>query len=236
MMKTNRDPLNDPRFSKLITLLREQEMPVGSADFSDRVQQRIRTTSPQSMSFAFPFLRGVAALSLLLGASVWMFRPVQMVRSTSPVEVLMAAQREDGAWSAGARSLHSRYDTGVTALALIALIRSAPSALSEMQTSSIRAGMEHLLHLQRPDGRFDTEETGIGFTQYLAGMALQAASQLPNADPKWRAAASRAASHFPSEIQMAKLNNCLSHPDTFPSRWAEAGGPVAQTAIQMLKQ
>ena len=235
MMKTNDDPLNDPRFSKLITLLREQEIPVGSADFSDRVQQRIRMLSPRPMLLAFPFLRGVAALVLLVGASVWMFQPVQMARSPSPVEILLAAQRDDGAWAAGAPSVHSRYDTGVTALALIALIRSAPAALNETQDSSIRAGMEHLLRLQRPDGRFDAEETGIGFTQYLAGMALQAASQLPNADPKWRSAASLAASHCPSEIQMAKLNNCLSHPDSFPSRWAEAGGPVAQTAIQLLK-
>ena len=237
MMKTNShsDPLNDPRFSKLITLMREQELPVGSADFSSRLQQRIRTASPRPVLFSFPFLRGVAALSLLMGVSVWMFRPVQVAQTPSPVEILLAAQRDDGAWSAGEPLLHSRYDTGVTALALMALIRSTPSVLNETQASSIRAGMEHLLRLQRPDGRFDAEETGIGFTQYLAGMALQAASQLPNADPKWRSAASLAASHCPSEIQMAKLNNCLSHPDSFPSRWAEAGGPVAQTAIQLLK-
>ena len=235
-MKINSDPLKEPRFSELISLLREQEMPVASKDFADRVRQRIQTPSAPHLMFAFPFLRGVAGLALLLGASVWMCRPIKMVESPSPVEILMAAQREDGAWSAGAPSLHSRYDTGVTALALIALIRSTSSSVDDIQASSIRAGMEHLLRLQRPDGRFDSDESGIRFTQYLAGMALQAAAQLPDADPQWRSAASLAASHFPSEFQMAKLNNCLSHPDSFPSRWAEAGGPVAQTAIQILKK
>ena len=236
-MKTNSDPLNDPRFSKLVSLLREQEMSVVSKDFTDRVRQRIRTPSRPHLTITFPFLRGVAGLALLLGASVWMYRPVKMVESPpSPVEILMAAQREDGAWSAGTPSVHSRYDTGVTALALIALIRSTASSLDDTQASSIRAGMEYLLRLQRPDGCFDTDEPGIRFTQYLAGMALEAALQLPDADPKWRSAASLAASHFPSEFQVAKLNNCLSKPDTFPARWAEAGGPVAQTAIQILKK
>ncbi len=234
-MKNNSDPLKEPRFSELISLLREQEMPVVSKDFTDRVRQRIQTPSAPHMTFAFPFLRGVAGLALLLGASVWMCRPVKMVESPSPIEILMAAQQEDGAWSAGAPSLHTRYDTGVTALALIALIRSSAS-MDGIQGGAIRAGMEHLLRLQRPDGHFDSDESGIRFTQYLAGMALQAAAQLPDADPQWSAAASLASSHVPSEFQMAKLNNWLSQPDSFPARWAEAGGPVAQTAIQILKK
>ncbi len=235
-MKTPSDPLKDPRFSSLISLLRDQNRPTGSTDFTDRVRQRIQTPTGSQRMLAFPFLRGVAGLALLLGAGLWLLQPVRRAESPTPVEILMSAQREDGAWSAGPSSLHTRYDTGVTALALIALIRSPSSGWKDHQVSSIRAGMEHLIRLQHPDGRFDSDGTGIRFTQYLAGRALEAAARLPDADPRWRSAASLAASHFPSEVQMAKLNNCLAHPDSFPTRWAEAGGPVTQAAIEILKQ
>ena len=33
---------------------------------------------------------------------------------------------------------------------------------------------------------------------------------------------------------MAKLNSHLAHPNAFPARWADAGGPVTLAAIQML--
>ena len=86
------------------------------------------------------------------------------------------------------------------------------------------------------DGRFGEEFSGAGFTQYLAGMALQAAARLPGAETAWREAAARAERHLPTGSQMAKLNGSLAHPETFPERWADAGGPVTLAALEMLRR
>ena len=148
----------------------------------------------------------------------------------------MAAQRPDGGWSADALHPRPRYDTGVTALALLALMRHHPAPLQGPGAGAIRAGVDHLLRQQRPDGRLGDDYSGTPFTFYLAGMALQAASRLPGADPEWRMAADRARAHLPTSFQMARLNQTLAQPDSFPPRWADAGGPVAQTAIALLKR
>ena len=67
-------------------------------------------------------------------------------------------------------------------------------------------------------------------------MALQTAAHLPGAEAEWIAAADRAALNLPSNVQMAKLNGTLAHPETFPARWADAGGPVTLAALQMLSR
>ena len=36
--------------------------------------------------------------------------------------------------------------------------------------------------------------------------------------------------------EMAKLNGSLAHPETFPDRWADAGGPVTLAALEMLRR
>jgi len=148
----------------------------------------------------------------------------------------MAAQRADGGWSADAQNSRTRYDIGVSALALLALIHADPVALEGPQAAAIRSGMAHLLRQQRPDGHFGEDFSGAAFTKYLAGMALQAAAKLPNADPAWRTAAIQTEPHLPSNTQMAMLNNHLAHPMAFPPRWADAGGPVATAAIHLLSR
>ena len=148
----------------------------------------------------------------------------------------MASQRSDGGWSADVQNLRPRYDPGVTALALLALLHADPAVLQGPRADAIRAGIDHLLRQQQGDGRFGEDFSGTRFTQYLVGMALQAAAQLPHADPAWRTAANQIESHLPSEMQMAKLNNGLAHPMAFPPRWANAGGPVTIAAIQLLNQ
>ena len=95
----------------------------------------------------------------------------------------MAAQRADGGWSADAQNLRPRYDTGVTALVLLALMHADPAALEGPQAPAIRAGMDHLLRQQGPDGRFGGDFSGTGFTHYLASMAVQAAAQPARSRP-----------------------------------------------------
>ena len=236
-MKTDLDPLQDPRFEELIARLRAQKAPEPSADFTARTMERLRRPPARRWSYSRIALRAAAALALLLGASLWWVRaPLPAAKSPAPIDMLMAAQRADGGWSADAQNPRPRYDTSVTALALLALMHADSSPLEGRQAVAIQAGMAHLLRQQRPDGRFGEDFSGSGFTQYLAGMALRAAARLPGAESDWVAAAARAEQHFPSGTQIAKLNGSLAHPETFPARWADAGGPVTLAALEMLRR
>ena len=238
-MKTSPDPLNDPRFEKLVARLRAQAAPEPSADFADRTLARLRRSSARRWTLAGIAARAAAVLALFLGAGMWFVRapaPLPIAKAPAPVDVLMAAQRADGGWSADERNLRSRYDVGVTALALLALMQSDAAPLEGPPSAAIRAGIAHLMRQQRADGRFGEDFSGAGFTQYLAGMALRAAARLPGAEAAWREAAARAERHLPTGNQMAKLNGSLAHPETFPDRWADAGGPVTLAALEMLRR
>lgn len=235
-MKSTSDPLQDPRFGELVARLRGQAAPEASADFSARVLARLREPAAVRGGIVRWALRAAAALALLLGAGVWMIRPAEVAQAPSPIDILMAAQRADGGWSADADNLRPRYDVGVTALALLALLHADPTALEGPRAPAIRSGMAHLIRQQGADGQFGADFSGARFTQYLAGMALQAAAGHADADPAWQSAATRAAPHLPPGLQMAKLNRGLAQPDAFPARWADAGGPAAMAAIQLLNR
>lgn len=238
-MKTMPDPLEDPRFQDVVSRLRAQAAPEPSADFSDRTLARLRRIPARRWTPSGIAARAAAVLALLLGAGLWFVRmpaPAPVAKGPTAVEILMAAQRADGGWSADEQNLRSRYDVGVTALALLALMQADAAPLEGPPSAAIRAGIGHLLSQQRADGRFGEEFSGAGFTQYLAGMALQAAARLPGAETAWREAAARAERHLPTGSQMAKLNGSLAHPETFPERWADAGGPVTLAALEMLRR
>ena len=234
-MKNDPDPLQEPRFEKLVAELRAQPVPEPSADFTERTLARARMAPSRPRILWFSLPRAAAALALLGAAGLWLARgPAPVARAPAPVDILMAAQRADGGWSADNQNRRARYDTSVTALALLALLKTDDAPLQGAQAAAIRAGVDHLLRQQQADGRFGGDFSGADFTQYLAGMALQAAARLPGADPAWIMAAARAAPHLPTGVQMAKLNHNLAHPEHFPPRWAAAGGPVTQAALQML--
>lgn len=236
-MKTMPDPLQDPRFADVVARLRAQAAPEPSADFADRTLDRIHRAPVRRWTLAGIAARAAAALALLLGAGLWWVRvPVPAAKAPAPIDVLMAAQRDDGGWAADERNLRSRYDVGVTSLALLALMRAEEASREGSLSAAIRAGIAHLLSQQRADGKFGEDYSGSDFTQYLAGMALQAAARLPGAPSEWIAAAARAKMHLPPGIQMAKLNGSLAHPETFPARWADAGGPVTLAALEMLRR
>ena len=237
-MKTAPDPLREPRFADTLARLRAQAGPDPAPGFADRTLARARAAGRRQY-WMTALRRAAAAVVLLASAGVWFIRaphPALVAQAPAPVEILMAAQRADGGWSADAQNLRARYDVGLTALALLALMQSDPAPLEGPHAAAIRAGIAHLVRQQRADGRFGADFSGTAFTQYLAGMAVQSASRLVHADPAWSRAAVRAAPHLPSEIQMAKLNSNLANPEMFPERWADAGGPVARAAIELLRR
>ena len=234
-MKTTPDPLRDPRFADVVARLRAQAAPEPAADFTDRTLARARQPAARRWSYAGLVAKAAAVLALLGSVGAWWLRaPAPLAKAPSPVEILMAAQRADGGWSADDRQLRARYDVSVTALALLALMPSEVAPLGGPQAKAVRSGISYLIAQQGQDGKFGADFSGADFTRYLAGMALQTAARLPGADPAWQAAAERARPHLPDSFQMAQLNAHLAHPDTFPARWADAGGPVAQTALALL--
>ena len=234
-MKPTPDPLRDPQFADVVARLRAQTAPEPSADFTERTLARTRQPPARRAGWANVALRAAAALAVLGGMGGWWLRaPAPVAKAPSPVEILMAAQRADGGWSADDQQLRARYDVSVTALALLALMPTEVTPNYGRQVKAIRSGISYLIGQQRKDGIFGADFSGAEFTRYLAGMALQAAARLPDADPAWQAAAERARAHLPDSNQMAKLNAHLAQPDAFPARWADAGGPVAQTALALL--
>jgi len=234
-MKPSLDPLRDSQFTELLTHLHHQVSPSPSRDFTDGVMARLhqRRFIPRKRLPA-AWMSAAAAAIIIFSSMSWIYYGAH--KSSSPIAFLMATQRSDGSWSVNEGPLRSRYDTSVTALALLALMRADPAALEGPQGVAIQAGMAHLLRQQSLDGRFEIHSSSIQFTPYLAGMALQTAAQLPHAQPAWRLAAAQTASHLPSGVQMVKLNRYLAHPDSFPPRWADAGGAVTVAAIQLLRK
>ena len=169
-MKNDPDPLQEPRFEKLLAELRAQPVPEPSADFTGRTLARARRSSPRRRSVWLYLPRIAAALALLGAAGLWLARgPAPVARAPAPVDILMAAQRDDGGWSADDQNRRARYDTSVTALALLALLKSGDAPLQGTQAAAIRAGVDHLLRQQQADGRFGGDFSGADFTQYLAG-------------------------------------------------------------------
>lgn len=234
------DPLRDSRFAALRACLEAQAAPEPSADFTDRVMARVQAASASRWTHSSVALRTAAALVFLL--SLYVFhtarqRQIAAPPSPSPVEILMAAQRGDGGWSADTTQMRPRYDIGVTALAVLALIQSDTHPLDDgPREAAIRSGLDHLLRHQTPDGRWGPDFSGWAFTHYLVAKAMEFGAALPGADPAWRAAAHRAKTHLPSATQMATLNHHLANPAAFPTRWAEAGGAATHTALQLLQR
>ena len=114
-MKNDPDPLQEPRFEKLVAELRAQPAPEPSAGFTERTLARARQAPPRPRTGWHALPRIAAALALLGAAGWWLARgPAPVARAPAPVDILMAAQRDDGGWSADDQNRRARYDTSVT--------------------------------------------------------------------------------------------------------------------------
>jgi len=235
-MKTDPNPLQDPRFIAVLNRLKEIPPPPSSDGFSDAVMNRIHQKADRSRT-VFTFLKKTAVAVVLLSAvGIWMAEHRSEISEQSPMQSLMSYQNQDGSWSAHREGSSSRYDTDVTALAVLALIRAEPAMTDAAVKRAITAGIENLLRQQSVNGAFVDSSPRVAFTSYLAGMAIQLAGTQPYAPFKWQQAALRTGPHLPRAVQITRLNQELAHPGTFPARWAEAGGPAAVAALQVLQQ
>jgi len=233
------DPLADPRFAAVVERLRTPAAPPPPPGFAERVAVAARAASdaPSAPSRLWRRLAPIAAAVAVL-AAVFAWRaplagPSARAVPPAPLDILLAAQRPDGAWTAGAA--RPRYDAAVTALALLALVHHDGNPLASPNADAFSAGVASLLRAQRPEGNFSPPSHAASNTDYLAIKALQAAQALPGADPAWSDAYRRARPHLPKPSQVAALNRRLAHPAAESDRWLLAGGPAATAAVSLFR-
>lgn len=165
---------------------------------------------------------------------------------TAAMQILLAEQTTDGRWQAGGKEadalevhggeLQASQDGALTAMALLALIRSDAEPLHGPNAAAIRAGMERLAAMQRtPRGLGDCATRGGQVAHYLTAMALQSGAALSGAEASWREAAAQAAEKSPNAEQVARLNRHLAQPGHLPEPWKKAGGPVLMAAMELLQ-
>ncbi|MBP1589381.1 MAG: hypothetical protein ILO10_04205 [Kiritimatiellae bacterium] len=140
-------------------------------------------------------------------------------RPQTPLQILLAAQRPDGAFASDEGS------SGVTALAVLALLYNGID--DEASATAVAAGLDHLAAMLRDDGTFGGTENTAAYNAYLAAKALQAGARLPNAHPEWLTAARQALRHLPEPAQVAALNRSLAHPGTADAVWSAEAVPAA---------
>lgn len=235
-MKNKSDPLRDPQFSDLLNRLRDVPQLSPEQDLTERVMAGISTRDVwRPWWIRFSHVAAAAVFLVLMGG---IGREILQKRTAplSPVQILMSSQLPDGRWTASADRNQSRYDTEVTALALLALMEDDHACADPRSWAAIELGMEHLLRQQGTDGRFGDQHADVPFTEYLAGMALRRAVRCPQAHPQWHEAWLLTQPYLPSSEKMAGLNRQLAAPDRFPDRWADAGGPVTLAALELLEQ
>lgn len=244
---TNADPLaSGGPFDDVVQALRAVPQPASpnpawtnrtvamaiSAGRSDATMRRYRFVH---------ILEAAAAIALLVSALYLYFAPgsgnsasvnyastLRAARSPAmpqtPLQVLLSAQRPDGAFSS------ERDSTGVTALAVLALLYNGLDDDASM--SAAVAGLDHLVAAQRDDGSFGGEGPLAAYNGYLAVKALQAAARMPDANPDWATAAARAMPHFPAPAQVAALNRHLAHPELSSPTWQDDAVPAALALLR----
>lgn len=201
---------------------------VAAAMESDREERRLRLRR-------FFRVVQVAAAVALLATGLHLFfagrggtpesARVAAAAPQTPLQILLAAQRADGAFAADEDS------TGVTALAVLALLYNGPTA-GEVAENAIAAGLDHLVAVQHEDGTFADGHHAAN-TDYLAIKALQAAQRLPQAKPEWLVAAARGLPHLPEPAQVAALNRQLAHPE---AAWSDVQAPAVPAALALLRR
>lgn len=247
-------------FAELLEELRSMPAPEPRGDFAARVLERVRRGEAERAAAAAAArrkrplrwaLRAAAAVAIAaLGAAGLraLVGPAEdaaalaAARGAAACEVIVSGQGADGGWHAdgaalaGGNSARAGQDGALSAIALMALMRSGPDPLNGPHADAVRSGMENLIAAQANPRGLGDGATRLGrSSRYLAAMALRAGAALPGAPAEWRAAAGRAAMDVPGDAETARLNRQLAHAGAMPEPWRKAGGPVLTAALELLE-
>jgi hypothetical protein len=241
--------------------LPEEDVP---KDFTARVMRQIRHPAARWREQAWGVAwRAAAAVALLLAAGALLVRGLGKAPAwraaadaasaaataeagsadDSPLAYLALAQRADGSWGdtgSQAADFRPRYGTGISSLALLAVVMASPDALSGEHGPVVRRGVAHLMAAMDGEGHVGAAFTGADFNQYLAAKALAAAAALPGAPEEWGRAAALALRKVPddplSRERLAAMNRRLAHEEASgAAAWESIGGPVLAAALQVIR-
>lgn len=252
------DPDDGAMFAPLLRRLREMPGPEARPDFAGRVLARMhreeaaRAAARRGAAWRWAARAAAAVAVVCLGAVALRSRPgaagdadaaPARARGAAACELIVAGQGADGAWratadgdAAGGNSFRAGGDGALSAIALMALMRSDADPLRGPHAGAVRGGMEHLVALQAdPRGLGDGATRAGRSSRYLVAMALQAGAALPGAPASWREAAGRAARDLPPAADAARLNRQLARASSMPEPWKKAGGPVLAAALELLE-
>ena len=167
-------------FAGLLEELRAVPQEAPSRDLAPAVLARIHEPALPLVPLWLMRMAAVAMLAVLAGAAWLVMRPApSAVAAREPATVARAsldwlcqAQQEDGQWSAERWGAQPMYAPGVTALALLALLRSDEHPFDGPYRAAIERGLDHLVALQKEDGRFGSLTSGTPYNHALSTLAL----------------------------------------------------------------
>lgn len=251
------NPEDGAMFSGLLRKLRSLPEPEPRSGFADRVlarvrrEEAVRAAAEAAARRTRPLRRvaGIAAALALVwagmaGVGVWKGAgngtDGSALARAEACGIIVSGQGTDGAWRVaggeGGNSFRAGRDGALSAIALMALVRSGGDPLRGPHAGAVRGGMEHLVALQSAPGGLGDGATRAGMSsRYLVAMALRAGAALPGAPAEWKAAADRAAGDMPPAAEAARLNRQLAHAASMPEPWKRAGGPVLAAALELLE-
>jgi hypothetical protein len=145
----------------------------GRSDFGGRT--RAIASSPAFLRAAALFLCLVTAgvlFSVLHPRARSVAGPKYDQRVDAAIEWLCSAQEPDGHWDSSKWGAQKYFTPGITALAILAVLKQDPNAMGEQFAETIRRGLDYLLSLQNGEGRIGPLNSGTPYNQGIATLAM----------------------------------------------------------------
>lgn len=191
-------PAEIENYRKLIGHLRRPLLTAEERDLAPDILARVRSGG----RVRYPVLLRVAALFLCFVAAAALVcalrpqaGPKYDQRVGAAIAWLCSAQEPDGHWDAAKWGAQKNYTPGITALAVLALLKQDENALDGPNGDAIRRGLEYLLGQQNRDGRIGALNSGTPYNQGLATLAFLEAGARAN-DTRWKQAATLALTYI----------------------------------------
>ena len=188
-------------FSSVLQELKAVPSATATRDLAPGILERIG--QPGSPWAPLWLIRAAAVLlvTFLAGAAwLWLTRPEAQQQAAAQAESnaaiqasldwLHEAQQEDGQLDATRWGAQPMYAPGVTALALLALLRSDDHPFDGVYGPAIERGLNYLVRIQKAGGQFGTLTSGTPYNHALSTLALLEGCRHWPKD-EWRSAAER---------------------------------------------